>query len=48
MDDKDKENYVWRCTVCGYIYDGDTLPTHYVCPQCQSPAPKFERNLKDE
>lgn len=29
----------WKCTVCGYIYEGETPPEH--CPQCGSPAEKF-------
>jgi len=31
----------WRCTVCGYIYDGDTPPEK--CPNCGAPKEKFER-----
>lgn len=31
----------WRCTVCGYIHDGDTPPA--VCPKCGSPAEKYEK-----
>ena len=42
-DCKYEEKYVWRCTVCGYIYEDDPLPDHYICPQCGAPAPKFER-----
>ena len=22
----------WRCKVCGYVYEGDTLPEGYTCP----------------
>lgn len=25
----------WKCKVCGYIYEGDTLPENYVCPKCK-------------
>lgn len=39
---KDKK-YQWRCTVCGHIYDGDTIPRDYKCPVCGSPMPKFEK-----
>ncbi len=38
----------WCCTVCGYIYDGDPLPEHYVCPVCGAFAPKFERKKTEE
>ncbi|MGN0538026.1 MAG: rubrerythrin [Acutalibacteraceae bacterium] len=29
------------CTVCGYIYEGDTLPDDFVCPWCKHPASDF-------
>lgn len=32
----------WRCTVCGYVYEGDELPADYVCPLCKHPASDFE------
>lgn len=34
---------VWRCTVCGYIYEGEELPSDYVCPLCKHPASDFEK-----
>lgn len=34
---------VWRCTVCGYEYEGDELPKDYICPLCKHPASDFER-----
>lgn len=34
---------VWRCTVCGHIYEGDTLPADYICPLCRHPASDFEK-----
>ncbi len=30
----------WRCTICGYIHDGDKPP--YQCPICRAPAAVFE------
>ena len=42
------DTYLWRCTVCGYVYEGDPLPEHFVCPVCGAPAPKFERLKSDE
>lgn len=33
----------WQCKICGYIYEGDTLPEDYVCPVCGAPASEFER-----
>ena len=35
----------WVCSVCGYIYDGNTpfeeLPDDFVCPLCKQPKDKF-------
>lgn len=33
----------WRCTICGYIYDGDELPEDFVCPICKHDASYFEK-----
>lgn len=33
----------WRCTICGYIYEGDSLPEDYICPICGAPADVFEK-----
>ena len=35
-----KKGYV--CTVCGYVYEGDTLPEDFICPLCKHPASDFE------
>ena len=32
----------WKCSVCGYVYEGDSLPEDYVCPVCKQPASAFE------
>ena len=29
------------CSVCGYVYEGESLPADYVCPICKAPASKF-------
>lgn len=34
---------VWRCTVCGYIYEGEELPADFICPLCKHPASDFEK-----
>jgi len=34
----------FRCTVCGYIYESETLPPDYICPVCHAPASKFVPN----
>ncbi len=36
-----KNKYV--CTICGYVYDGDTLPEDYVCPICYHGSEYFEK-----
>ena len=33
----------WRCTICGYEYEGEVLPDDYICPLCKHPASDFER-----
>lgn len=29
------------CTVCGYIYEGESLPDDFICPVCKHPASDF-------
>ena len=31
----------WKCSICGYIYEGEELPTDFVCPICKQGADKF-------
>ena len=31
------------CTVCGYVYEGDTLPPDFICPLCKHGAEDFEK-----
>ena len=33
----------WKCKVCGYIYEGDSLPADFTCPVCKQPASAFEK-----
>ena len=35
-----KKGYV--CKICGYVYEGDTLPEDYICPLCKHGAADFE------
>ena len=37
------EKTVWRCQICGYEYEGDTLPSDFTCPLCKHPATDFEK-----
>ena len=33
----------WVCKICGYVYEGEELPTDYVCPLCKHGAADFEK-----
>ncbi len=35
-----KKGYV--CKICGYVYEGETLPPDFVCPLCKHGAEDFE------
>ena len=37
---ENKKGFV--CKVCGYVYEGDTLPEDYICPLCKHGAADFE------
>lgn len=37
---------VWRCTVCGYEYEGEEIPEDFICPWCKHPASDFEKVTK--
>jgi iron-only hydrogenase group A len=32
----------WKCKVCGYIHEGESLPEDFTCPICKQPASSFE------
>lgn len=34
---------VWKCKICGYIYEGEDLPEDFICPWCKHPAEDFEK-----
>ncbi|MGI5970550.1 MAG: rubrerythrin [Oscillospiraceae bacterium] len=31
----------WKCSVCGYTFEGENLPDDFVCPVCKAPASKM-------
>ena len=33
----------YRCKICGYVYEGESLPDDFVCPICKHPASDFEK-----
>ncbi|MBQ9757498.1 MAG: flavin reductase [Clostridia bacterium] len=38
---KKAKGYV--CKICGYVYEGDTLPDDFICPWCKHSASDFEK-----
>ncbi|MFQ9737154.1 MAG: flavin reductase [Christensenellaceae bacterium] len=32
----------WICKICGFIYEGESLPDDYICPICKHGAEDFE------
>ena len=34
---------VWRCTICGYEWEGEELPDDFICPICKHPKADFEK-----
>lgn len=36
-------NTAWVCTICGYVYYGETLPDNFKCPACGVGAEMFKR-----
>lgn len=34
---------IWKCKICGYIYEGENLPENFICPLCKHPASDFEK-----
>ncbi len=36
-----KKGYV--CKICGYVYEGDSLPDDFICPLCKHGAADFEK-----
>ena len=33
----------WRCKICSYVYEGDPMPTDFICPICKHGVSDFER-----
>lgn len=40
---KEPQKRGWRCTVCGYIYEGEQLPPEFLCPLCGQSSSVFEK-----
>lgn len=39
---KPSEKKGFVCKICGYVYEGDSLPNDFVCPLCKHGAEAFE------
>ena len=39
----EKGKTAWVCTVCGYVYEAEELPTDFKCPVCGVDATYFKR-----
>ena len=39
----EKKMSKWKCKICGYIYEGETLPEDFTCPRCKQPSSAFEK-----
>ena len=37
------ENKGYVCKICGYVYEGETLPEDFICPLCKHGAADFEK-----
>ena len=33
----------YKCKMCGFVYEGESLPEDFVCPICGAPATAFEK-----
>lgn len=38
-----EEKKGWVCEICGYVYEGETLPADYVCPLCKHGPADFKK-----
>ena len=41
MSDAPKKG--WICKICGYVYEGEELPSDFICPLCKHGASDFEK-----
>ena len=43
VKEKPKIKNAYVCKICGYVYDGESLPTDFICPLCKHGAEYFEK-----
>ena len=41
--DVPKGKTIWRCKICGYVYEGEELPADFICTLCKHGAADFEK-----
>lgn len=37
----EKNTKKWKCKVCGYVYEGESVPEDFICPICGQPHTEF-------
>ena len=42
-ESKPQSKVVYICRICGYVYDGDSLPDDFICPLCKHGVQDFDR-----
>ena len=40
---RSRSRHGWVCKICGYVYEGETLPADFICPLCKHGAEDFEK-----
>ena len=38
-----QKKHGWVCKICGYVYEGEELPSDFICPICKHGAIDFEK-----
>jgi flavin reductase (DIM6/NTAB) family NADH-FMN oxidoreductase RutF len=41
--EKSENKTGYRCKICGYVYEGENLPSDFICPLCKHGAEDFEK-----
>ena len=43
----EKKIVAWKCKICGYVFNGSSLPSDFACPLCGHDAGDFEPVYED-
>ena len=38
---REMESNSYRCVVCGYVHEAESIPEDFKCPICRAPAKRF-------